>query len=72
MGRRRLILISALTTITIALAIALPLMLVNNEPPQNGEPVQYPMEVREAVHDEALSILQARGLWPEIIAVPGT
>ena len=31
-------------------------------------PVQYPMEVREAVHDEALSILQARGFWPEIVA----
>ena len=68
MSRRRLIPISTLTTIAVVLAVVLPLTLINNEPPQNGEPVQYPMEVREAVIDEALSILQARGFWPEIVA----
>jgi len=41
---------------------------MNNETPQNGEPVQYPMEIKEAVIDEALVILQARSFWPEIVA----
>ena len=68
MGRRHLILIAALTTIAIILAIALPLILIDNEPPQNGEPVQYPMEVREAVVEEAVAILETRGFWPDIVA----
>jgi hypothetical protein len=38
------------------------------ETPQNSEPVQYPMEVKQAVIDEAFSIIQSRGFWPEIVA----
>ena len=32
------------------------------------EPVQYPMEVRDAVVEEAIVILETRGFWPDIVA----
>lgn len=32
------------------------------------ETVQYPMEVREAVVEEATAILETRGFWPEVVA----
>jgi len=68
MRKGRLIIISASVIVAIALAIAIPLVLMNNETPQNGEPVQYPMEVREAVVEEAVAILETRGFWPDIVA----
>ena len=68
MGSRRLILFSALAMAAVVLAVVLPLTLINNEPSQNGEPVQYPMEVKQAVIDEAIGIIQSRGFWPEIVA----
>jgi len=68
MRKGRLIIISASVIVVIALAIAIPLVLMNNETVQNGEPVQYPMEVKQAVIDEAIGIIQSRGFWPEIVA----
>jgi len=68
MSRRRLIIISASVIVVIALAVAIPLALMNNETAQNGEPVQYPMEVKQTVIDEAIGILQSRGFWPGIVA----
>ena len=68
MNRRYLFLISSLAIVAVVLAVVLPLTLINNEHPQNGEPVQYPMEVREAVVEEAMAILETRGFWPEVVA----
>ena len=68
MGRRQLVLFSAIAIAANALAVVLPLALIDNEPPQDGGPIQYSMEVRQTVIDEAFYVIQSGGFWPEIVA----
>ena len=71
MSKKRLAIISVSVAVLIALAIAVPLVLMNKDTSQNGEPVNYSMEVKQAVIDEAMSIIEPLGYWPEIVAALG-